>query len=86
MAGKTFYRPFRDGEEHRFTKDLINNQIPSFYIEDGPKLISLLQEYYSFLHERFVPTHVPRRSEAPRFDRPRTHPADVRRQEHDVRR
>lgn len=51
MAGKTFYRPFRDGEEHRFTKDLINNQIPSFYIEDGPKLISLLQEYYSFLHK-----------------------------------
>jgi hypothetical protein len=47
---KTYYRKFRDGEEHRFTKDLIHNQIPSFYQQDGPQLIKLLEEYYNFLH------------------------------------
>jgi len=51
MPGKTYYRKFRDGEAHRFTRDLIHNQIPSFYVEDGPKLIELLQQYYTFMHK-----------------------------------
>ena len=58
MAGATYYRKFRDGEEHRFTKDLIHNQIPSFYIEDGPQLIRLLEEYYKSLHRDVGPEAV----------------------------
>lgn len=58
MTGATYYRKFRDGEEHRFTKDLIHNQIPSFYIEDGPQLIRLLEEYYNSLHRDGGPESV----------------------------
>ena len=49
-SAKTAYREFRDGEEHRFTSDLIHNQVPSYYVDEGPLFIKMLQEYYNYAH------------------------------------
>jgi len=49
-SAKTAYRDFRDGEEHRFTSDLIHNQVPEYYVDEGPLFIKMLQEYYNFSH------------------------------------
>lgn len=46
----TAYRNFRDGEEHRFTSDLIHNQVPSYYVDEGPLFIKMIQEYYNYAH------------------------------------
>ena len=48
---KTAFREFRDTEEHRFTSDLIHNQVPSYYVEDGPLFIKMIQEFYNFAHK-----------------------------------
>lgn len=47
---KTYYRDFRDGESHRYTSDLIHNQVPEFMTVDGPILVKMLEEYYNFTH------------------------------------
>lgn len=47
---KTAFRDFRDTEENRYTSDLIHNQVPSYYVEDGPLFIKMIQEYYNFAH------------------------------------
>jgi hypothetical protein len=48
---KTAFRDFRDTEEHRFTSDLIHNQVPSYYVEDGPLFIKMIQEFYNYAHK-----------------------------------
>lgn len=52
MSGsKTTYREFRDGEESRFVSDLVDVQVPSFYHDDGPLFVKLLEEYYEYAHK-----------------------------------
>lgn len=47
---RTYYRDFRDGEQHRYTSDLVHNQVPEFMTVEGPVLVKMLEEYYNFLH------------------------------------
>lgn len=52
MSGsKTTYREFRDGEESRFVSDLVDVQVPSFYHDEGPLFVKLLEEYYEYAHK-----------------------------------
>lgn len=52
MSGsKTTYREFRDGEEHRFVTDLVDVQVPTFYHDEGPLFVKLLEEYYEYAHK-----------------------------------
>ena len=47
---KTAFRDFRDGEESRFVSDLIHDQVPSYYVDEGPLFIKMIQEYYNYAH------------------------------------
>jgi hypothetical protein len=52
MSGsKTTYREFREGEESRFVSDLVDVQVPSFYHDEGPLFVKLLEEYYEYAHK-----------------------------------